>query len=240
MKRKIVNINKELCNGCGICINACHEAAIVLKDGKAELLNDIYCDGLGDCLSGCPTGAITIIEREAQEYDDDAVKQRVDKLKSKNNTMKSMNLGCPGSAALTFNREKKDNRLETNSVSRTSELMQWPVQLRLINSSSPFLNNADILIAADCTAYAYGDFHKDFIKGKITLIACPKLDDNNYNKEKITEILKNNNIKSITVVRMEVPCCSGIVGAVKEAMINSKIIVPYNEVTISSQGVILK
>ncbi len=240
MKRKIVNIHKELCNGCGICINACHEAAIVLKDGKAELLNEIYCDGLGDCLSGCPTGAITIVEREAEEYDDDAVKERVEMLKAKNPQRKSMHLGCPGSAALTFNRESKESREEENTSTRSSELMQWPVQLRLINSSAPFLNNADLLIAADCTAYAYGDFHKDFIKGKITVIACPKLDDNNYNQEKITEILKNNNIKSITVVRMEVPCCSGIVGAVKAAMLNAKTIVPYNEVTISSAGKILR
>lgn len=208
MKRKIVKIHEEKCNGCGICVKACHEGAIQITDGKAKLISDIYCDGLGDCLPGCPEGAIEIIEREASEYSEEAVK-----------------------------RLQEENKSSTEKV--VSELRQWPVQLRLINSRAPYLNGANLLVAADCTAYAYGDFHKDFIKNHITVIGCPKLDDVNYYKEKLTDMLSNNNIKSITVVRMEVPCCGGIVSAVKAAMLESKTILPYREVIISTEGEIL-
>lgn len=208
MKRKIVKIHEQKCNGCGICVKACHEGAIQITDGKAKLISDIYCDGLGDCLPGCPEGAIEIIEREASEYSEEAVKKL-----------------------------QEENKSSTEKV--VSELRQWPVQLRLINSRAPYLNGANLLVAADCTAYAYGDFHKDFIKNHITVIGCPKLDDVNYYKEKLTDMLSNNNIKSITVVRMEVPCCGGIVSAVKAAMLESKTILPYREVIISTEGEIL-
>jgi ferredoxin len=208
MKRKIVKIHEEKCNGCGICVKACHEGAIQITDGKAKLISDIYCDGLGDCLPGCPEGAIEIIEREASEYSEEAVKKL-----------------------------QEENKSSTEKI--VSELRQWPVQLNLINSRAPYLNGANLLVAADCTAYAYGDFHKDFIKDHITVIGCPKLDDVNYYKEKLIDMLSNNNIKSITVVRMEVPCCGGIVSAVKSAMLESKTILPYREVIISTEGEIL-
>ena len=203
MKRKIIKIHEDICNGCGICVDACHERAIEIVDGRAKLVSDIYCDGLGDCLPNCPTGAIEIIEREALEYNDDAVQIR-----------------------------KKE-------IDTVSELSQWPIQIKLVNTSANYLNGADLLIAADCTAYAYKDFHKKFIKGKITLIGCPKLDDNKYYEEKLTEIFKKNSINSITVVRMEVPCCLGIVRSVQNALLNSGLNIPYNEVVINTKGELL-
>lgn len=253
MKRKIIKIHEEKCNGCGLCVTACHEKAIELVNGKAKLVSDIYCDGLGDCLPNCPTAAIEIIEREADEYDDDAVKTRILELDNKSKEIKDINIGgkeklpcgCPGTMAKTIERKpiitmetmpkKRENTTENNS-----ELMQWPVQLNLINTSAPYLKDANLLVAADCTAYAYGNFHRDFMKDKVTVIGCPKLDDNEHYKNKLTEILKKNNIKSITVVRMEVPCCSGIVDSVKSAMLTSEVIVPYTEITITSNGNIIK
>jgi ferredoxin len=242
MKRNIIEIDEEKCNGCGLCIKACHEGAMELVDGKAKLISDEYCDGLGHCLPECPTDAIKIVERDAVDYDEAAVEAK----KEQNTKKPDLPCGCPGTMEKSI---KRSTNLSVSKVSAkisngkdipvASELNQWPVQLKLINTKSGFLNGADILIAADCTAYAYGDFHKEFIKDKITLIGCPKLDDNNYYKEKIAEILKNNDIKSITVVRMEVPCCSGIVSSVKEAMLQSGIIVPYKEVTIGINGVII-
>lgn len=244
MIRKIVNIDEKKCNGCGLCATACHEEAIQIVNGKAKLISDIYCDGLGDCLPECPTGAIKIIEREAEEYSEEAVQSKKDQ--SKTVSSSPMTCGCPGTAAKAIKRTikisketvKKANHNDLN-VQVSSELMQWPVQLRLINPNAEYLENANLLVAADCTAYAYGDFHRDFIKNHTTIIACPKLDDNEYNTEKLTAILKNNSIKSITVVRMEVPCCSGIVGAVKKAMLNSETIVPYKEVMIGTDGSII-
>jgi len=236
MKRKIVEINEEKCNGCGLCAQACHEGAIEIIDGKAKLISDEYCDGLGDCLPECPTGAITITEREAAAYDEKVVEQK--------KTKKSP-CGCPGTMAKMIKHEKNDEKEShscctvqdsANEMTAGSELMQWPVQLNLVNVNAPYFEGADLLIAADCTAYAYANFHKDFIKGHITVIGCPKLDDNQYYAEKLTEILKNNNIKSITVARMEVPCCGGIVQAVKRAMLVSETIVPYREVVITSDG----
>lgn len=259
MKRRIVKIHEEKCNGCGLCVTACHEKAIELIDGKAKLVSDIYCDGLGDCLPNCPTSAIEIIEREADEYDDNAVKARILELDNEPKDMKDNHInkdiningeeklpcGCPGTMAKTIERKpiitmettpkKRENTSENNS-----ELMQWPVQLNLINTSAPYLNNANLLVAADCTAYAYGNFHRDFMKDKITVIGCPKLDDNEHYKNKLTEILEKNNIKSITVVRMEVPCCSGIVASVKGAMLQAQTMVPYREVTIGSNGEIIE
>lgn len=259
MKRKIVKIHEEKCNGCGLCVTACHERAIELVNGKAKLVSDIYCDGLGDCLPNCPTSAIEIVEREAEEYDDDAVKTRIleldNKVENKGNdhinSMKSnineekLPCGCPGTMAKAIER-KPIITMETMPkktaiiCENNSQLMQWPVQLNLINTSAPYLKNANLLVAADCTAYAYGNFHKDFMKDKITVIGCPKLDDNEHYKNKLAEILEKNNIKSITVVRMEVPCCAGIVASVKDAMLQSKTIVPYREVVIGTSGEIIE
>jgi len=242
MKRNIIHINEEKCNGCGLCASACHEGAIELVDGKARLISDIYCDGLGDCLPACPTDAIKIIEREADEYSDEAVQALK---KQKENTISGeeskLPCGCPGTMAKKISRGKTAEApmkvTDTDKEERRpSELTQWPVQMKLVNPRAEYFKGANLLVAADCTAFSYGDFHRDFIKGHTTVIGCPKLDDNEYYKEKLTEILSSNDIKSITVVRMEVPCCSGIVNAVKSAMLNSKTIVPYREVVVGIDG----
>ncbi|MDT8717973.1 4Fe-4S binding protein [Clostridium sp. 19966] len=239
MIRKIVEIKEEKCNGCGLCAKACLEGAIKIIDGKAKLISDEYCDGLGNCLPECPTGAISIIEREAVDFDEEAVEE----LKKENtNEPITMACGCPGSAAKTIERKKVNFSLKKEGqepAERMSELRQWPVQLNLINSRAPYLQGANLLVAADCTAYAYANFHEDFIRDHITVIGCPKLDDVGYYKEKLTDIIANSNLKSITVVRMEVPCCGGIVNAVKTAMLQAQIIVPYREVTISTDGSII-
>ncbi|URZ17365.1 ATP-binding protein [Clostridium felsineum] len=233
MKRKIVNIDKEKCNGCGLCSEACHENAIEIVNGKAELVSDEYCDGLGDCLPHCPVDAITIIERESKEYDEEAVQRRIAEKEIKD----KIPCGCPGSMAKKIERAPKKVEIKVKEkVKVSSELMQWPVQLNLINTQAPYLKNADLLVAADCTAYAYGDFHNEFIKNHITVIGCPKLDDVMYYKDKLKEIIEKNDIKSITVVRMEVPCCGGIVSAVKNAMLEAQVIVPYKEVIIGTNG----
>ena len=236
MIRKIIEIDQEKCNGCGLCINACHEGALQLIDGKAVLISDEYCDGLGNCLPECPTGAIEIIEREATEYDDELVQAR----KAAGHTHHG-GCSCPGTRAASLKQIPVTGAKKTVSeeAERPSELRQWPVQLNLINPQASYLQNADLLIAADCTAYAYASFHEKFMKDRITLIGCPKLDDNDYYIEKIAEILRINNPRSIKVIRMEVPCCSGITRAVKEAMIQSRTVVPYSEVTLSPQGEIV-
>jgi Fe-S-cluster-containing hydrogenase component 2 len=246
MNRKIVSIDEEKCNGCGICAAACHEGAIEIINGKAKLLSDEYCDGLGDCLPGCPVGAIEIIERDANDYDEQAVKKRMESKKKPEHVVPC---GCPGTAARSIVRAsiKKADTIKNvitqkeseSSGDSLSELRQWPVQLKLINPRASYLKNADLLVAADCTAYAYGDFHKEFIKNRITVIGCPKLDDVEYYKEKLKDIIESNDLKSITVVRMEVPCCGGIVNAVKTAMLEAKTIVPYKEVIIGTDGSIL-
>lgn len=244
MKRNIIHIDEEKCNGCGLCANACHEGAIVMIDGKARLISDKYCDGLGDCLPACPTDAIKIIEREAEAYDDEAVQAlKEQKEQKEKKEQKELPCGCPGTMAkkITREREAEVPKVEVPPEAggaRPSELTQWPVQMKLVNPKADYFKGADLLVAADCTAFAYGDFHRDFIKGHTTIIGCPKLDDNNYYQDKLTEILSANGIKSITVVRMEVPCCSGIVSAVKNAMLNSKNIVPYREVVIGIDGTI--
>lgn len=230
MIRKIIKINEDKCNGCGACAKACHEGAIKMINGKAKLIRDDYCDGLGDCLPVCPTNAISFEMREALPYNEDAV------LASKNNQA-PMACGCPGTSAKELNRETCcDNHISTNISSR---LNQWPVQIKLVNPYASYFENAHLLIAADCTAYAYGNFHNDFIKNKITLIGCPKLDNENY-AVKLTEIIKNNNIKSVTVVRMEVPCCGGIEVAVKKALMDSGKFIPWQVITISTDGKILE
>ena len=304
MIRKIIKIDEELCNGCGLCVNACHESAIGLVDGKAKLLRDDYCDGLGNCLPACPTNAINFVEREALEYNEEEVtrniakkqldqsdgvstKQELSELTNINSAhhsevnQHSHNGGCPGSRVMSLkiqeeqdqqnhqnqqnqqNQQNHQNQLSqqgqqnhqnqlanqaanqmTNQIDKgvstqpISMLRQWPVQIQLVPANAPYFKNADLLIAADCTAYAFADFHQ-FMKNKITIIGCPKLDEVDYSI-KLAEILSTNQIKSITVIRMEVPCCGGIVHAVKNAMVNSGQIIPWKVVVISTDGRLLE
>ena len=236
MIRKIIHIDEEKCNGCGICVNACHEGAIGLVDGKAKLLRDDYCDGLGDCLPTCPTGAITFVEREAAAYDEAAVKENMrKKAEAEKSQVKTpvAHQGCPGQRMMQLNRNREE-KVETN-VKLTSKLAQWPVQIKLVPINAPYFDGANLLIAADCTAYAYSTFHHDFMRNHITLIGCPKLDMVDYS-EKLTEIFKNNNIKSITVTRMTVPCCGGLQYAVEKAVADSGKTIPVRVVTIGTDG----
>lgn len=238
MIRKIIDIDENKCNGCGLCANACHEGAIGIVNGKAKLMRDDYCDGLGNCLPACPTGAISFIEREALEYDEAAVKENMKK--SHEQKTEPLACGCPGSQSKTLKRES-DQHIASDNVqinAPVSQLSQWPVQIKLVPVNAPYFNNANLLIAADCSAYAFGDFHNKFMKNKITLIGCPKLDEGDYS-EKLTAILKENNIKSVTVVRMEVPCCGGLQNAVITALKNSGKMIPWQVITISSSGEIL-
>ncbi len=233
MIRKIIRIDEEKCNGCGLCAKACHEGAIGMINGKAKLLREDYCDGLGDCLPACPAGAISFEEREAKKYDELAVgKSKLGKQKE------VLNFGCPETQSRAICREAEGKFVPSNRDENKSQLSQWPVQIKLAPVNASYFNDANLLIAADCTAYAYGDFHNRFIKNKITLIGCPKLDEGDYS-EKLTEIIKNNRIKSIMVVRMEVPCCGGIENAVKRALQNSGKFIPWQVVTISTDGKIM-
>ncbi len=233
MLRNIVKIDPEKCNGCGLCVDACHEGALKLINGKAELVSDSYCDGLGDCLPKCPTGAITIEKREASDYAINTKKEQA-KIGCDN-----VNGGCPGSMNKTINREEQIDKMQeqsTNVISKVqSQLQQWPVQIKLVAPNSPFFDGASILVAADCTAFAYENLHEDFIKGRVTLIGCPKLDSIDYS-EKLTEILKLHDIKNITVLKMEVPCCNGIAGAVQTALMNSGKIIPWRLITVTTDG----
>ena len=231
MKRRIIHIDKEKCNGCGACAAACHEGAIAMVNGKAKLMRDDYCDGLGDCLPACPTGAITFVEREAAAYNAEAVKENMMKKK-----LSGHQGGCPGSRLMTMNRE--ENASSAQPAEMQSRLRQWPVQIKLVPVNAPYFDGAKLLIAADCTAYAYAAFHEKFIKNHITLVGCPKLDSVDYS-EKLTEIIANNNIQSVTVVRMEVPCCGGLEHAAKTALQNSGKFIPWQVVTISTDGRIL-
>nr|WP_330386389.1 4Fe-4S binding protein [Clostridioides difficile] len=235
--RKIIKIDEEKCNGCGLCVEACHEEAIGMVNGKAKLLRDDYCDGLGDCLPTCPTNAISFEYREAVEYDEAAVKANMEAKKAQKKTLAC---GCPGSQSKSINREVSNSTSISNDIVeiKGSQLNQWPVQIKLVPTNASYLKNASLLIAADCTAYAYGNFHNKFMKNKVTLIGCPKLDEVDY-AEKLTEILKENDIKNIVVTRMEVPCCGGIVNAVKTALQNSGKMIPWQIVTISVDGKIV-
>ena len=228
MIRKIITIDEEKCNGCGVCADACHEGAIAMVAGKAKLVREDYCDGLGDCLPACPVNAISFVEREAPAYNEAAV------LASKLITKKPLHTGCPGSAC----RSVTPTAVDPNGAEIPSQLRNFPVQIKLAPINAPFFNGAHLLIAADCTPFAYGNFHGKFMAGKITLIGCPKLDSVNY-AEKLTEIIRNNNIEAITVTRMEVPCCGGLSNAVKMAVANSGKDIPLRIVTISTDGRIL-
>ena len=269
MIRKIIHIDEEKCNGCGLCARACHESAIGMVDGKAKLLREDYCDGLGDCLPACPTNAISFVEREAAAYDEAAVLENKKKLETA--SAAPAHTGCPGSMAKLLHRgnaaQAKSSSLfgsRSNSSQNTpvsnqqfssdknmtagiqpgcnmpaeSQLQQWPVQIKLVPVNAPYFDGAHLLIAADCTAYAYANFHQDFIKGKITLIGCPKLDSIDYS-QKLTEIIRQNDIKSVTIVRMEVPCCGGIQQAAVNAMKASGKFLPWQVYTISTDGRIL-
>lgn len=226
MIRRIIKIDEEKCNGCGLCVNACHEGAIALVDGKAKLIRDDYCDGLGDCLPSCPTGAISFEQREAAAYDEEAVKARA-----------KQGFGCPSSRLKTFDRTEEVE--EKREVRGKSELRQWPVQIKLVPVNAPYFDNANLLVCADCAAFAYANLHSDFMKGRITLIGCPKLDNVDYS-QKLTQIIENNNIKSVTVVRMEVPCCGGLEYMSTTALKNSGKFIPWRVVTISTDGKILE
>lgn len=272
MKRKIIKIDNEKCNGCGLCIPNCPEGAIQIIDGKARLISDLFCDGLGACIGYCPQGAITVEERQAQEYDErkvmeNIVKQGKNVIKAHLKHLKEHNQheylkaaiellnergveipdihehgfsGCPGSKIMDF-RNKEEAVVEEKPVARnSSQLRQWPVQIMLVPGTAPYLNNADLLIAADCVPFAYADFHEGLLKGKTLLVGCPKLDDTEIYQEKFTQILKNNNIKSITYAHMEVPCCFGLVSIIKSAIEASGKEVPFNEAIISIRGEKLK
>lgn len=227
MIRKIIKIDEEKCNGCGACASACHEGAIEMISGKAVLTREDYCDGLGDCLPACPTGAISFEEREAPAYDEAAVLAA-----GKKKVSAPLPCGCSGTQSKTICHE---SAAEQVSGIVQSCLSQWPVQIKLVPVRAPYFENADLLVAADCTAYAYGDFHREFIRNRVTLIGCPKLDEGDY-AEKLTQIIANNNIRSITVTRMEVPCCGGIENAVKRALQASGKDIPCRVVIISVDG----
>lgn len=269
MKRQIIHIDQEKCTGCGLCAQACHEGAIGMVNGKATLLRDDYCDGMGDCLPSCPAGAITFTQKDTAAYDEKAVAehkaQRAEQMSATitgaaqgderlTPLLKKLPCGCPGNAMKTFNRDTLNanamHETEGNEAQCaggegaqyvapvTSQLRQWPVQIKLVPVNAPYFDGANLLVAADCTAYAYGNFHNEFIKNRITLIGCPKLDEGDYT-EKLSAIIAENNIKSLTVVRMEVPCCGGLERAAVTALQNSGKFIPWRVVTISTDGRIL-
>lgn len=241
MVRKIIHIDEEKCNGCGACAAACHEGAIGMVNGKAKLLRDDYCDGLGDCLPTCPTGAISFVEREAAAYDEAAVKAAQQKKSS------PLPCGCPGSNVKQISRHQdscgcSDDNAAQNHFSKgpvQSQLSTWPVQIKLLPVNAPYFHGANLLIAADCTAYAYGNFHNRFMKNRVTLIGCPKLDSIDYS-EKLTAIIRENDIQSVTIVRMEVPCCGGLEHAVKTALQASGKFIPWQVVVVSTDGRIIR
>lgn len=272
MKRKIIKIDEEKCNGCGLCIPNCPEGAMQMIDGKARLISDLFCDGLGACIGHCPQGAIEIEEREAEKYNETKVMENIvkqgdnviiahlkhlkdhgekkllkeaeDFLKKKKikvsldepKKTKEVQCGCPGAKMMDFRDKKEEKCCDDGGVSRQSELRQWPVQIMLVPPSAPYLDNSDLMISADCVPFSYADFHKDFLKNKALLVGCPKLDDIEYYEQKIGQIIESNNLKSITYARMEVPCCGGLTGAIKNAIQKSGKKVPFKEVIIGIDG----
>ena len=253
MKRKIIHIDRDLCNGCGACAAACHEGAIEMVEGKAVLTREDYCDGLGDCLPACPTGAITFEERDAPAYNEAAVlAAKAQKEAAAVAQAKPLSkpaapampahrvhggakppCGCPGTNSRRIVRD--ESACSVSAAPVTSRLSQWPVQIKLVPVHAPYFDGAHLLIAADCTAYAYGNIHEEFIKGRVTLIGCPKLDEGDY-ADKLTAIISSNNIRSVTVLRMEVPCCGGIENAAKQAIQASGKFLPWRVVTVSTDG----
>lgn len=266
MKRNIISIDQDKCNGCGICVSACHEGAIQMVDGKAQLVTESYCDGLGDCLPECPTGAITMENREAPSYDETAVKANSAKAAQNANENEEcgcndadsecddlececgdssdeckepeLPCGCPGTHSRVLNKQVITAPVYKQNDT-ISELRQWPVQIKLVPVNAPYFDNAKLLIAADCTAFANANIHRDYMSGKITLIGCPKLDNEDYSK-KLGEIIKNNNIKSISVLRMSVPCCGGIVYAVQKAILSSGKMIPWDITVLSPDGNVIE
>jgi len=233
MLRKIIKIDEEKCNGCGACAAACHEGAIEMVNGKAKLTREDYCDGLGDCLPACPTNAISFEEREAPAYNEAAVKAAQAKKHGG-----ALPCGCPGTLSKSIKRDAAPAPRAAAGPAQ-SRLSQWPCQIKLVPVNAPYFDGANLLVAADCTAFAYGNFHEEFIRNHITLIGCPKLDEGDY-AEKLTQIIANNDIKSVKVVRMEVPCCGGIENAVKRALMASGKFIPWQVVTVSTDGKILE
>lgn len=236
MVRRIIVIDQEKCNGCGACAAACHEGAISMVEGKAVLLRDDYCDGLGDCLPTCPTGAITFVEREAADYDEAAVlAKRAEALKGSAPVTRT---GCPASMAQALQHDGSAPAAPISGGAPVSRLMQWPVQIKLLPLEALYYDGAKLLIAADCSAFSRADFHERFMRGRITMIGCPKLDEGDY-AEKLTEILRRNDIRQVTVVRMEVPCCGGLQRAAETALRQSGKFIPWQVVTLGRDGNIL-
>jgi Pyruvate/2-oxoacid:ferredoxin oxidoreductase delta subunit len=235
--RKIVKIDEEKCTGCGLCIPNCAEGALQIVDGKAKLMSEKFCDGLGACLGHCPEDAITVIEREAEEFDEKAVEAHLQKQKEAQPKPQPAPVfaGCPSSRAMHF--KVLEAQTDPGSASPSvSQLTHWPVQLKLVPVNAPYFQDADLLIAADCVPFAYPDFHRDFLKGKAVVVGCPKLDDIQYYREKLTEIFKANSIKSITLPYMEVPCCFGLVKATEDALSASGKKIPLKKVKIGIRG----
>jgi ferredoxin len=231
--RNIIHIDEDKCNGCGNCVVDCAEAALQIINGKAKLVKEIYCDGLGACMGGCPTGALTIVQRESAPFDETATERHVHAVRNK----KEEPCGCPGTKAVDLGGERKS--FSPAAADTGPELTNWPIQVKLVATAAPYFNDADLLLAADCTAFSVANIHSRFIKGKKVVIACPKLDDAQFYYEKLTEMFRQNSIKSVTVLRMEVPCCGGLGYVVKQALQASKKDIPYSEIVIGIKGDIL-
>lgn len=238
MLRQIIKIDEKKCNGCGLCVSACHEGAIGMIDGKARLLRDDYCDGLGDCLPVCPTGAISFEEREAAAYNEEEVLRNMEAKAA--DVPETLACGCPGTHMQSFERPQGEApQTAANNEALVSQLTHWPVQIKLVPTNAPYFEGANLLIAADCTAFAHANFNQEFMKNKVTLVGCPKLDEGDY-AEKFTAIIRDNDIKSVVVARMEVPCCGGMESAVKTALKNSGKMIPWHIVTLAMNGEVLE
>lgn len=237
--RKIVHIDEEKCNGCGLCIPNCAEGALKIVDGKARLISDVYCDGLGACLGHCPQDAISVIEREADEFNQEAVDEMMKKQEKREEkpSPAPCHGGCPGSAMRTIQRAASP---APSGEKQTSQLAQWPVQLSLVSPAAPYFKGADLLVTADCVPFAYADYHKDFLRGRAVVVGCPKLDDIEPYISKLEELIRINDLESITVLRMQVPCCGGMAYAVKTARDNAGSDIPVKVVTISIEGQVIK
>jgi len=237
VSRSIVRIDEEKCTGCGLCIPACAEGALKIVDGKAKLVSDKYCDGLGACIGGCPQGAITIEKRDAEEFDEEAVEENLEGKPSVPAVHPVHSIHqCPSAQVMHFERNLTEKEIVNIPEEMESMLIQWPVQLTLLPTNAPFLENADLLIAADCVPFAYANFHNNFLRGRKLVVGCPKLDDAEFYKKKLTEIFNRSNIKSVTVVNMEVPCCFGLYRLVKEALDSSGKPISLRQETISIKG----